>query len=171
MQSSGSALAAIGVFVLLAACGGASSPQASVAFEAPVDFAAERLDGGSFRLSELRGKVVLLDIWASWCSPCRQAFPFYAELHAEARERGLVVVAVNVDEDEDAARRFLDATPAPFVVVRDPAGEVPSRLNASAMPTSYLIDREGFVRYRHEGFTRGDAGMIRRRVNELLGRP
>lgn len=101
---------------------------------------------------ELAGKVVLLDFWASWCAPCRQSFPWMAELQRRYAEEGLIVVAVNLDQDRHLAEQFLAATPAAFRVEYDPAGTIATQFGVSAMPMSFLIDRTGRVRARHVGF-------------------
>lgn len=117
---------------------------------------------------QLHGRVVYLDFWASWCGPCAQAFPFLNALQMEFGERGLVVVGVNVDETPADALRFLQQIPAAFAVGADPAGTCPRAFGVEAMPSSYLIDRSGVIRYVHFGFRAGDAPDLRRRVDQLL---
>jgi len=124
--------------------------------------------GGSIRLAEYRGRVVLLDVWASWCGPCRHSLPFYAELEQELGARGFTVIAVSVDEEVDAVRRFLEATPLPFPVVLDPDHEVPAMLGVDTMPQCFLLDRGGNIRVRHHGFHDGDDATLRAEVLRLL---
>ncbi len=119
-------------------------------------------------LRELRGRVVYVDFWASWCAPCRKAFPFLNMLEAELGQRGLQVIGVNVDEDAASARKFLERVPARFSVGRDQGGRCPRAFGVQAMPSSYLIDRSGVVRYVHLGFRPEDAALLRGRVEQLL---
>lgn len=117
---------------------------------------------------QFRGRVVYLDFWASWCGPCAQAFPFMNALQKEFGERGLAVVGVNVDETPSDALRFLQKIPATFTIGADASGACPRAFGVDAMPSSYLIDRSGVIRYVHSGFRAGDAAELRRRVDQLL---
>jgi cytochrome c biogenesis protein CcmG, thiol:disulfide interchange protein DsbE len=103
-------------------------------------------------LPSLKGKVVLLDFWASWCDPCRQSFPWMSELQKRYGTANFMVVAVNLDQDRKLAEQFLAATPAGFRVEYDPHGALAAQFDVSSMPTSVLIDRNGQVRERHKGF-------------------
>lgn len=100
----------------------------------------------------LKGKVVLVDFWASWCEPCKQSFPVMEELHKRYAERGLLIVAVNVDENRPDMEAFLKKNAATFVVLRDPHQKLVEKTGIATMPSSFLIDREGKVRFTHTGF-------------------
>jgi thiol-disulfide isomerase/thioredoxin len=102
------------------------------------------LDGKTFRLSEQRGKVVLLEFWASWCAPCRTGLPKIDVLQQQWRKRDLVVAAVNT-ESWEAARRFLAESPLKMLVLVDGAREAVAALQVAAIPTSVIIDRQGRV--------------------------
>lgn len=115
-----------------------------------------------------KGQVVYLDFWASWCTPCKASFPFMNELHQQHGDRGLVVLAVNVDEQRSAAERFLQQTPAQFRIAYDPKGATPEQYGVKAMPTAVLIDRKGAVRYVHAGFRERDKDALRAQVQSLL---
>ena len=153
-------------FLLLASACSSARPlpdaRATSAIEAPA------LDGRTVRLGDLRGKVVLLDFWATWCEPCREALPFYADLQRELGERGFAVVAVSIDSSTDPVRRYFGAAGAPFLVLRDPDGALAERLSVRIMPTSYLLDRSGAARYRQEGFSPKDRDTLRARILSLL---
>ena len=120
-------------------------------------------------LAALRGKVVYLEFWASWCGPCRVSFPQLEQLRAELGPRGFEVLAVNVDEVEADARRFLQQVPVSYPVVRDASGATPAAYGILGMPTGYLIDRDGLVRLVHQGYRRSDGEALRAQVLELLG--
>ena len=107
---------------------------------------------GTAALDSLRGDVVLVDFWASWCGPCRQSFPWLAELQKRLQSRGLRVVAVNLDKSRAAADQFLARYEVPFTVAFDPAGATAERYGVRAMPTSVLVDRAGRVVRVHAGF-------------------
>jgi thiol-disulfide isomerase/thioredoxin len=108
-----------------------------------------KLDG---TVPDLSGKVVLLDFWASWCAPCKASFPAMADLQKRFADRGLVILAVSVDDDARAYSRFVERQKPPFTTVRDSGHKLVASLSAPAMPTSFLVDRRGIVRFRHEGF-------------------
>jgi thiol-disulfide isomerase/thioredoxin len=101
---------------------------------------------------DLKGKVVLVDFWASWCEPCKLSFPVMEDLHKAWHEKGLVVIAVNVDERARDMQSFLKKHPVPFTVVRDGAQKLVAHAAISTMPTSFMIDRAGKVRFVHHGF-------------------
>src|SRR5215469_139690 len=119
-------------------------------------------------LSAYKGKVVYLDFWASWCTPCRLSFPFMNELQRTYGPRGLVVLAVNVDKDQAAAAEFLREQPAGFKIVYDPAGHIASQFNFRDMPTSVLIGRDGRQRFVHSGFVPGQESEYAAHVNGLI---
>jgi thiol-disulfide isomerase/thioredoxin len=102
--------------------------------------------------TNLAGRVVLLDFWASWCGPCRASFPVLDQLHRAYGDRGLVVLGVNVDDTDKAMRKFLGAHPVAFPIVRDGAQKLVAHMGVAGMPTSFLVDRKGVVRKIHSGF-------------------
>ncbi len=100
----------------------------------------------------LKGKVVMIDFWASWCGPCKHSFPAMEELHKKYNEKGLVIVAINVDENKADMEDFLKKNAATFAVVRDAGQKLVERAGIATMPSSFLIDRDGKVRFVHTGF-------------------
>jgi thiol-disulfide isomerase/thioredoxin len=98
------------------------------------------------------GKVVLVDFWASWCAPCKASFPTYSRLNAEFSPQGLVIVAVSVDQDVAAYASFVRKFTPPFSVALDANQTLVRLAQVPAMPTSFLLDRTGKVRYMHSGF-------------------
>jgi len=121
-----------------------------------------------FSLAAYKGKVVYLDFWASWCTPCKLSFPWMNDLARSYAQKGLVVIAVNVDHDRAAASAFLHDTPASFPVIYDPDGKIAERFNVKDMPTSVLIGRDGTVHYVHQGFTPSQEGDYAGHVLALL---
>jgi len=121
-----------------------------------------------YDIQRYRGKVLYVDFWASWCSPCAQSFPFLNSLHRELRGRGLQVLGINLDEDPADAKRFLKKYPAEFTVAFDANGRCPQDFGVQAMPSSYLVDRKGNIRHVHLGFRRGESEELRGRVEQLL---
>jgi len=103
-------------------------------------------------LADYEGKVVILDFWASWCVPCRRSFPWLDKMQHKYREQGLVVIGVNLDAEPAAAESFLRDYPVSFRIVRDEGATLARRYDVIAMPSSYVIDRNGAIAVRHLGF-------------------
>ncbi len=119
-------------------------------------------------LQALRGKVVYVDFWASWCVPCRQSFPWMDEMQRTLGRDGLVIVAVNVDHEHADAERFLsDFTPS-FRIAYDPEGVLAEKYHVHGMPTSFLIDRDGKIQLQHAGFRPRDKDELSGRIRALL---
>lgn len=114
------------------------------------------------------GKVVLLDFWASWCTPCRKSFPWMNALQKKYAAQGLTVIAVNLDMEKRLAAEFLQVTPAQFRVEYDPKGDLATKLNVSAMPTSFLLDRNGKIVKQHAGFREAQLAVREQEIERLL---
>ncbi len=125
-------------------------------------------DTGTVSLAELRGRVVWLDFWASWCGPCRQSFPWMEAMQQRHGAKGLQVIAVNLDAKPDAARRFLAEHRTSFTVAFDPAGDSARRYAVRAMPTSVLIGADGRIRTVHAGFRDEDRAPLEAALREAL---
>jgi len=119
-------------------------------------------------LQAYHGKVVYLDFWATWCPPCKKSMPFLNALHNDFQDKGFEVIGISVDENPDDIDPFLAEFPVDFVLAREPSGECPKKYAVIAMPSSYLIDRNGLLRAVHLGFRDTDQAEIRRQVVELL---
>ena len=144
---------------------GLGEPMPDVAME-------EFWDRKELRLSELRGKVVLLDIWASWCVPCKDEMPTLDEMARRFRGKGVEIIAVSIDEDRAAAEQFLKRRKRwSLTLAHDPAGAMPDRLQPPKMPTSYVIDRAGILRHVNAGFEPADARRIEAQLSELAAAP
>lgn len=119
-------------------------------------------------LAPYKGKVVYLDFWASWCKPCRQSFPWLAEMQQKYGKDGFVVIAVNVDKERSLADRFLADVPHPFLISFDPSGSVASQYGIEAMPSSVLIDGNGKVITTHAGFFERNRDKYEQRIRAAL---
>ncbi|MCC6336311.1 MAG: TlpA family protein disulfide reductase [Myxococcales bacterium] len=140
--------------------------------DAPLDFTLPRFDGQPYSLKSDRGSVVLLDVWATWCDPCRDAMPLYQDLLKEYGGRGLKVYAISVDTDTKMIPPFLAETKVDLPVLLDPAGAfAESALKVKVMPTAFLIDRQGVLRVTHEGFDEGLLATWVKDVEALLAEP
>ena len=120
-------------------------------------------------LGPLQGKVVLVDFWASWCAPCKASFPMMAKLHQDYAGRGFAIAAVGIDEKAPAAASFVKKLAPPFATVHDKTQTLVKKVGVPTMPTSYLVSRDGRVRFRHEGF-HGDTTEreLRKEIETLL---
>lgn len=114
-----------------------------------------------------RGKVVLVDFWASWCAPCRYSFPWLNEMQARYGDQ-LVVIGVNVDRERAAAERFLKETPANFQVIYDPTGTLAEQYGVMGMPSSYVFDPSGALVDTHIGFRKALQAEREAQLRDLL---
>jgi thiol-disulfide isomerase/thioredoxin len=125
-------------------------------------------DGKRVELDKLRGKLVIVDFWASWCAPCKQEMPELDKLYKKYGQQGLVVVGVNIDRSEKKMRSFLESSPVSFPVVHDEGLKRAARYEPSVMPSSYFIGKAGRIEYIHRGFRKKDLPELEARVQKLL---
>jgi len=138
---------------------------ASAAF-GPTVFAADTFD-----VAQYRGKLVLVDFWASWCAPCRHSFPWLNEMQAKYADRGLVIIGVNVDRERDDAEHFLHEVPAHFRIVYDPSGALAAGYDVPGMPTSFLFGPDGKLIDKHIGFQQASRSQREVELQKLLPLP
>lgn len=158
------------LLLVLAAAASFLAPVASavdVGGRAP-EIGVNDLNGRPVRIASLRGKVVIVDFWASWCAPCRQEFPVLQRLHRTYASEGLAIVGVSVDNDIANVRTFLRRNSASFLIAHDPRKVAAARYGGTGMPSSYIVDRRGIVRHYHSGFRANDAAVMEREVQALL---
>ncbi len=122
-------------------------------------------------LQKLRGEVVYVDFWASWCPPCVRSFPFMDRLDHDFKDQGLHVIGINLDEELADAETFLDKYPVDFDIAVDADKQCVKDFGVMAMPTSYLIDRKGVIRHIHQGFRAGETEKLRLAIEYLLKEP
>lgn len=115
---------------------------------------------GNVDSAALKGKIVYVDFWASWCVPCKQSFPWMNEMQAKYGERGLEVVAINVDAKQVDADKFLAQIPAKFQVAFDAAGDTPKKFGVKAMPSAVIVGADGRALHVHAGFRDGDKAAL-----------
>lgn len=127
---------------------------------------AEALD-----LAEYRGKVVIVDFWASWCVPCRQSFPWFNDMYDEYSDDGLVILGVNTKDDDAEAQQFLEEFPAKFEIVYDPEGRLAQEFGVVAMPSSFVFSRDGELDTRHLGFLRSRRDEYEAVIQRLIAEP
>jgi thiol-disulfide isomerase/thioredoxin len=131
------------------------------------DFTLKTLDGQDITLSQLKGKVVLLDFWATWCAPCRESIPHFIQLYKDYRGNGFEMIGMSVDKgDEEGVRRFIQSMEIPYPTVIVPE-EVVRNYRVAAIPTTFLIDKEGKIRERIIGFNRTIAQQITVKIADL----
>lgn len=123
---------------------------------------------GGLTNQDLKGKVIYVDFWASWCGPCRASFPVLDKLYGQHKDKGFVVVGVNQDDRPEDARLFLARIPASFPLLADPGHRLAEAFEVKGMPSAVLIDRKGIVRHVHRGFRAGDEREIAARIEQLL---
>ena len=137
------------------------------------DHTGARLDepAQTLRLSSLKGSVVYVDFWASWCVPCRLSLPALDALYRENRSRGFAVVGINKDTSVEDAQKFMKKVPVSFPLVADAQDAAAKAFDVKAMPSGYLVDRKGIVRKVHRGFTAETGAELRTEVEALLKEP
>jgi cytochrome c biogenesis protein CcmG, thiol:disulfide interchange protein DsbE len=167
-------LACLGMLAT-AACGTKdAAPRAVVAVGAPAPaYAAELQDGTPVSLADHKGEVVLLNIWATWCKPCRQEMPALDTLHRRHAAQGLRIAGVSIDVDDDRTKvaEFAASLGASYTLWYDPDDKVSTTFLAIGVPASYLIGRDGTLRWRHVGPVTADDGPLNAALRAALDEP
>jgi cytochrome c biogenesis protein CcmG/thiol:disulfide interchange protein DsbE len=166
-----SARALVLAVLLLAGCGEAPARMGAVqvGHDAPA-YAAQTLDGETQSLAHLAGRAVLLNVWATWCHPCREEIPALEALHGEYGARGLSIIGVSIDQggQEASIREFLAEYGASYPIWLDPAGDVQNTFGTVGVPSTYLIAPGGEVLWKHVGPVRADDAELRRLIEASL---
>ncbi len=127
-----------------------------------------RDDNQSINLEKFKGKVLYIDFWASWCGPCKRSLPLMEELYQAHKQEGFEVVAISLDEDPKDAHAFIKNMNITYAAVIDKNMETARKYGVIGMPTSYLINENGVVIWKHQGFKEGDIVSIKSHINKAL---
>lgn len=126
------------------------------------------LQGRTHKLADYRGKVVLVNFWATWCEPCREEMPSIERLRASLEGRPFAVLAVNLAEPESRIRKFLDAMPVRFAVLLDRDARVARAWQAKMLPATYIVGPDGMIRFQHRGELDWSKPEVRRQIAGLM---
>jgi len=160
---------AVRLLFLLLATLAAALPAAAVAPSgAAPDFTLRSMDGPNLRLQQQRGRVVLVNFWATWCGPCREEMPQLNKLYDKYRSSGFVLLGVNVDDDANKGMEVAHKLGVKFPVLLDTDKKVSKLYDLATMPSTVLIDREGRIRYVHRGYMAGYEDSYDKQIRELL---
>jgi len=124
--------------------------------------------GKPLSLASLRGQIVLVNFWASWCGPCRKEMPILEQLNRQYRSKGVALVGVNVEPDSAAATNWLKATPVSFPILYDVDSKVSKLYQVEGMPNTVILDRKGNVRYIHRGYSAGAENEYLDQIRALI---
>ncbi len=164
-------LKSIQVFLLSLACVASAqfAVAAKVGDEAP-SFRARSLDGAeTISNTDLSGKVIFVDFWASWCTPCLKSLPEFEHLQTSFSGRDdVVVLAINLDENPQDAKNFINKLNVTYKILADNEGVIPESFGVSTMPSSFIIDKSGVIRYVHKDYKDGDVRKIQSEIEKLL---
>jgi peroxiredoxin len=157
-------VAALIAAVLLSTLAGAAGPAPA---PAPA-FTLPQRGGNTVSLESLKGQVVMLNFWASWCGPCRGEMPLLDSMYKRYSKQGFTLLGVNVEAEPADAEGLLKNTPVTFPILFDKDNKVSQQYNINAMPSSVFIDRKGNVRYLHRGYKPGDENEYLNQIRALL---
>ena len=145
-----------------------ASVEAIAPTAAAPDFTLRTMNGPNLRLAEQRGRVVMVNFWATWCGPCRQEMPHLNRLYDKYRSSGFVMLGVNIDDDANNAIGVAGKLGMKFPVLFDTDKKVSRMYDLSTMPSTVIIDRDGKVRYVHRGYLAGYEDNYEKQIRELL---
>lgn len=146
-----------------------SLPAMAVAPQGPAPlFKLDSLGGAPVSLEQLKGQVVMINFWASWCGPCRQEMPLLEKLHAKYKAMGFTMLGVNVEPDSSLASGFLAKTPVTFPILFDTRSEVSKLYQVAGMPSTVIIDRKGNLRWVHKGYKPGDENAYLDQIRAMV---
>ncbi|HEY7377501.1 MAG TPA: TlpA disulfide reductase family protein [Steroidobacteraceae bacterium] len=132
------------------------------------NFTLDSIAGKQVALNQLRGQVVMINFWATWCGPCRQEMPLLEQMYRKYRPMGFTLLGVNVEPDSSGAANWLKETPVSFPILFDRENQVSKLYNVSGMPSSVFIDRKGNIRSLHRGYKAGDENEYLDQVRALI---
>ena len=154
-------------FITLILFSGSLFASAELLGKTAPDFTLRSNQGDNKKLSELRGRVVLINFWASWCGPCAQELPKLNELKDLHGDEGFVLLAINIDEEPEKAMKMMKKLGVDFTVLFDETKKVSKQYEIDAMPMTIIIDRNGEVRYIHRGYKESYLGLYEQQIKKL----
>jgi thiol-disulfide isomerase/thioredoxin len=131
-------------------------------------FQLDSAEGKAVDLSGLKGRVIMINFWASWCGPCRKEMPILEQLNKQYRSKGLTLIGVNVEPDSKAALNWLKETPVSFPILFDTDSRVSKLYQVAGMPNTVIVDRRGTVRYIHRGYQAGAENEYLDQIRQLI---
>ncbi len=152
--------------LIITGCSGESNQSPQIGKTAP-DFKLDSLDGQSISLSNLRGKPVLINFWATWCSPCRDEMPYIQAVYDEWSDKGLVVLAINVGESPSQVEKFMESQHLSLLVLLDTKRAAAQEYNIRGIPTTFFIDKDGIIQDKIIGAFRNKA-QIETRLSKIM---
>ncbi|HEY7884999.1 MAG TPA: TlpA disulfide reductase family protein, partial [Cellvibrionaceae bacterium] len=141
---------------------------AAIADDAAPDFTLKSNSGENLRLAEQRGKVVMINFWATWCAPCRKEMPLLDELYQRYHAAGFELFGVNVEPDKEPADKLVAELGVTFPILYDSDSKVSRTYKVDAMPTTIMVDKDGNIRYVNRGYRDGDEEKYREQIRELM---
>ena len=132
------------------------------------DFTLKSRAGDNVRLKELSGDVILINFWASWCGPCRKELPKLEALHQKYTDLGVTIIGVNIDADPELSKKLLKEFPVTFTILYDPENTVSEDYEIESMPSTFLVDKKGLLRFRHNGYLSGYEDKYDAQIKQLL---
>jgi len=132
------------------------------------DFTLKSRGGDNIRLNELAGQVVLINFWASWCGPCRKEMPKLEELHEKYKDLGVTILGINIDENSELSKKVLKDITVTFPILYDNENKVSEQYSIEAMPATFLVDRNGNFRFRHDGYKAGYEDTYDQQIKQLM---
>lgn len=173
------ALAIASSFAGLTGCGGASAESGDGAASAgdakglinspAPDFAANSVNGkGRAAVKASNGKVLIVDFWATWCEPCKKSFPKLQELFVKYKASGMDLIAVSEDDENSGIPDFGNTFGAKFPLVWDDGKAIAAKWKPGSMPSTFIVDKKGIVRFVHSGYHDGEEAEIEKEVKSLL---
>jgi thiol-disulfide isomerase/thioredoxin len=135
-----------------------------------ISFSGKTATGETVSVSDYKGKVTVIDFWASWCKPCKEGFPFLIELFDSYSDKEFSVLTVNLDEETGNYKKFIKNLnkEVPFKTILDPDSKIANAYNIEAIPNTFIIDKNGVIRFIHIGFTNSEKETFKKEIESLL---
>jgi len=159
-------LVLIPILLLISGCQ-TSKPSLGTSSRKSTDFSLEQMGGGKITLSEQKGKVVLVDFWATWCGPCKSAIPYIINIYNTYKDQGLIVLGISLDQERSALDKFIKDQPIPYPILYGDA-QVARAYDVQGIPTMVIFDKKGKIAFREVGFSEKNIDSLKTKVSQLL---